>query len=385
MSKGTQQAIFILLLLTSIVLFVPIQISQPTRLSLATPSGSSTFHGAQQWLIFDTSGRLVEQHHSDRVTISLVIAQQPPTVDAGNKGYIQVYEWFENDAAIAGHVPTNLLDYGSYDVIVFTRKLTARVLINGANYASADYIPWALENDITGFIANGYANVLRDGSSVSFITGDPAGVRRGALIYFLLSPNITPSDCNKKPSACINLVSLVSKGEDFTITLEITEDWKDYETTYDPFHQQQCDFRLLLAELYCVQELDEATVTDKYSMQLVEFGYFSTLPNGQTTFIQTKYRTDLTTVTIHIVTTVIGGTTKLIIEEKHQTTTIVNTATLTGPPTGETDFCSVLPFLCESTAGIPNWLLAVAMIFLLIALFRGSGRGSGSQVVIVHE
>jgi hypothetical protein len=332
--------------------------------------------------VFDKYGRVSDVFSSDEARISFGPLSVLNSVAGNDKGFIQDFIWFQPDAAIPGHVPSSLTDYGSYDVVVFTRTLSAAMTINGQSYATPSYVPWDVNSNVLSTIANAYAHVLGAGESVAFITGDVANTVRGASIYFLLDPSVRPADCNAYPEACVDLSSLVSKGEDFTIGLAVTENWRDYETTYDPLHSQVCDNRLLLGGLWCVHNLDEHSVKDTYSMKLTNFGYFTTNPAGQTTFIQTQYSTAHTTVVIHISTTVENEVTKIVVAEEHQTTTISATETLTGPPSY--GFCSLLPkelaWLCGSSWGLPNWawvLLAIVVLWLLLR------RGNGSNSVTV--
>jgi len=348
-----------------------ITISNPIRLAFAGPQ--ATFSGAQFWTVFDRSGRVTDTYSSDRITIRFQLT--PSSVNGADKGYIQDFIWFQPDLAIPGYVPSSLLDYGQYDVVVFTRTLTASVAINGQSYSSPSYVPWSSDfnaNPLNG-IAQGYASVLGEKETVAFITGDAANTVRGATIYFLLRSDVRPDDCNRVPGACVDLTNLVSREQDFTIGLSVTEHWRDYETVYDPFHLKSCDFRLLLGGLWCTNKIQEQSVTDTYSMQLTNFGYFTTT-TGVTSFVQTQYSTAHTTVVIHMTTTVEGGITKIIVEETHQTTTIRATDTLTGPPKG-LDFCSQVPWLCGSTFGLANWIIAVvAAVVVLYLILRPRGQ-----------
>ena len=65
-------------------------------------------------------------------------------------------------------------------------------------------------------------------------------------------------------------------------------------------------------------------------------------------------------------------------------TTFTLTTTWRSP--NQFDFCSMssaTKWLCGSTWGIENWLIAIGAIVLLILLFRG--RGSGGAMVVVNE
>jgi len=356
----------------------------PSTSASSVVSPIVSFLGGQRWYVYDKSSHLTTVLDSSRMTLSFDLSgPNTNAISAKNTGWIRVYEWFQ----LADPIPGNTAN-APY-VIAFTRTLTG-TLTTGTRSQPLSFIPWT----VSGIANNGFFSSWAGRTDVVFWSGDSVGTERAAVFYIILDSSKRPAECGSFSLSCYDVSDLVAKQQDFTITAAIQENWRDYwfGTILNPTFS--CDATTGgYAGSICIKNLESrGPIPIAWSAKITDFLYYTTM-NGTPTYIQTKSSTAIETATIHISTTIESGTTKLIIREVHTNTTITGTDTIPAPNGGLggglTDwfnrFCSTNPsfaWLCSSSYGVPNWLIAVGVILVLLFLLWPK---SGSSLTIKRE
>jgi hypothetical protein len=331
-------------------------------------SGSSTstlsIDVFQEWMFFNRFGQQIKTLRSDVKTFGFQLATTQLPIS--ELGFIRLNEH---------HVLKNDVPMLSLGVYSFTTRTAGQLLIDGQRYADVTLMPWPTPSGLSEYL-NGLYFPNLEGENAAFTSGDKAGTSRDGTFYLIFDKALMPRDCNTFPSGCVDLSSFVSQGRDVTVSAAFQETWTEWSQSTDPLKTAfgPCDYTADLfnvgGSFVCIKR-ESVLGPTPVSMDPVLLSRLMT---------QTASTFASNTVFFSTTTTLGKTITQWGIEYSNTTTTGIVTYTPANIP-GLPDFCSWIPWLCDSTWGLPNWILvAVAIVFLWLLFRRGNGSG---QVVVV--
>ncbi len=342
----------------------------------------------QEWLIYDTAGRLVKTLSGDMKSFGFALGGYLSAggLPLSEAGFIRINEHhFLRDA-----VPS--LSWGGY---VFTTHTEGNVLVDGQVYAGVTLMPWPTPTPWMDAMNSFFAPYLSD-EDAAFFSGDISGTSRDGTFYLIFNHALKPLDCLQYPSACVDLSALVDKGKDVMVSAAFQETWTQWSISFDPVKNLlgPCDHRRPLitplgSAIYCIHNEEQLGPTP-ITMAPVKLSALMTTTattfGTNTLWFTTRYTTKTTVSGTHTITTTQTETNWGV---AYSNTTTTGTVTTSPPNMPNIDdlldpildpikeaLGSQFAWLWESTWGIPNWLILLAVILIVLWLISKLFRHS---------
>lgn len=327
----------------------------------------------QEWLVFDKSGRQISSIPMDRKTIGFGILNQvySATFNKGEVGFVRLNEH---------HVLNNAVPKMFWGGFVFTTHTIGSLLVNGQRYAGITLIPWPTPSGWSELVDSFIAPNL-NGEDAAFFPGDLPGTSRDGAFYIIFNHASTPSACTQHPESCVDITSVVSSGQDVTVSAEFQETWTEWSVTFNPGNVVlgPCDYRVPIdipfwgLYAYCIHNEEQLGPTP-IAMKPI-------LLSALRSMTASTFATN--TVVFTTVTTESKTLTKWSVLYSNTTTG----GTVSQSPPNAPTFCTLNPdnplciywvplwdWLNQSTLGIPNLIWVVGGIIVLAAIiwYRGT-------------
>lgn len=380
----------------------------PTTSLVTTTSSANTMPIApvtidvwQDWQLFDIHGNQYGALTSQKVLFPLGFSN-PAFIATANAGFIRIAEHHVVENTVPG------FDSG-LGFFLYSGVISGQLLVNGQPFSQLQQSPFPAPGYF-GYAAiqNYLPNAVNAG--VAFSTGDLGGTSRDSVFYLIFNKALQPSACSQYPSSCIDMTNIVAQGQDVSLSATFQETWIQWSIDFNPIKAWfgPCDYTVYvgIGYSYCIKNTGQLgpTPVTMPPAKLSSMGILTTMLNGSPTFIPTMTATTYGTNTIGFTTTVVSNQTQTLWSIKYSNTTTIGTVTNPGsslslPNSCDSLFgknstlssicknnlslCGSVPWLCASTLGIPNWLIAISVILFAIYLIFRRPSGAGSSVTVV--